>query len=88
MCSPKLLMREAMDPPGTYSRKMFRCSSVLVVPCTAAWGLHVSPVYKESHSAAEHQAQPGIKLWQSMHQRVLECTRCQVGASGEIRFEE
>ena len=30
---PNLASRDAMEPPGTYSRKMFRVSSLFSVPC-------------------------------------------------------
>jgi len=30
---PNLAKSDAMEPPGTYSRKMFRVSSVFSVPC-------------------------------------------------------
>lgn len=32
---PNLANREAMEPPGTYSRKIFNVSSVFSVPCAA-----------------------------------------------------
>jgi len=41
---PNLAKSDAMEPPGTYSRKMFRVSSVFSVPCTQQQ--HVSWCYQ------------------------------------------
>lgn len=58
MVAPNLARRDAMDPPGTNSKKMLRCSWLRSVPCSSSFLSEKGTRSRSCHACASLLAVP------------------------------